>query len=157
MAERDVATAAERQRQQRDESCEAGETDVTVRVPVAARERLDQIVGGLRAGLPLSPRLIRGLAVLRDQKDVLARFGVDRAGIFGSVARGDDTSKSDIDVLLVLNPDPARDVFDLVTVRRSVFDAFSAVFPDLTVDVAFYKNLKPDIRARADAEAVYAY
>lgn len=152
-----MATAAERARQRDGGSRATGETDVNVRVPISARERLDELVQGLREGLPISPRLICALAVLRDQKDALDRLGVARAGIFGSVARGEDSAASDIDVLLVLKPDPSRDVFDLVAIRRSVFDAFAGVFPDVTVDVAFHKNLKPDIRVRADAEAVYPY
>ena len=33
---------------------------------------------------------------------VLERYGVQYAGVFGSVARGEDTPESDVDVLVVL-------------------------------------------------------
>lgn len=32
--------------------------------------------------------------------EIRDRFGVERIGIFGSVSRGDDTSESDVDVLI---------------------------------------------------------
>lgn len=152
-----MATAAERQRQRRERLRGVGDTEVTVRVPAASRGRLYALAQGLRDGLPISPRLIHALAVLRGRKNALGRLGVVRAGIFGSVARGEDTPDSDIDVLLVLNPDSTRDLFDLVAIRRCVFEAFGQAFPDINVDVSVYQNLKVDVRRHVDAEAVYAY
>lgn len=45
--------------------------------------------------------------------DVCRRYGVAELSVFGSVARGDDTACSDIDLLYVLAPDSTLG-FDLV-------------------------------------------
>jgi predicted nucleotidyltransferase len=41
-------------------------------------------------------------------------FGVNRIGLFGSYSRGGDTSESDIDILVDLNPPYAKHYFDLL-------------------------------------------
>jgi hypothetical protein len=40
--------------------------------------------------------------IRRRAAPILERYGVEYAGVFGSVARGEDTPDSDIDVLVVL-------------------------------------------------------
>jgi predicted nucleotidyltransferase len=40
----------------------------------------------------------------------LAARGVERAGVFGSVARGEDTVHSDLDVIVVFRPGARRDL-----------------------------------------------
>jgi len=40
----------------------------------------------------------------------LAAHGVERAGIFGSVARGEDTAASDLDLIVVFRPGVRRDL-----------------------------------------------
>ncbi|WP_391531047.1 nucleotidyltransferase family protein, partial [Candidatus Frankia nodulisporulans] len=48
--------------------------------------------------------------------EVCRRYGVAELSVFGSVARGDDTASSDIDLLYVLAPDSTLG-FDLVDLR----------------------------------------
>ncbi|HEY5880660.1 MAG TPA: nucleotidyltransferase domain-containing protein [Nakamurella sp.] len=41
---------------------------------------------------------------------VLASHGVDRAGVFGSVARGEDKPESDLDLIVAFRPGVRRDL-----------------------------------------------
>lgn len=55
----------------------------------------------------------RGLIV-----DIAARHGAMNVRIFGSVARGDETGKSDIDFLVAMEPD--RNLYDLVGLQQDI-------------------------------------
>lgn len=44
------------------------------------------------------------LRALRDRRAALEKLGVARASVFGSVARGEDTASSDVDVLIDVTP-----------------------------------------------------
>lgn len=64
------------------------------------------------SSLALMPR-----AVLKEHRGELLRvlksFGVKRAGVFGSVARGSDRVGSDIDLIVEFEPDAKRDLIRL--------------------------------------------
>ena len=152
-----MATAAERQRRRRERLRTSGVEQVAVVVPAGQRERIRRIAAALRAGQPVSPRLIAALDVLRGRRRALAELGADHAGIFGSLARGDDRPDSDIDVVLSFSKPEAHDAFRLIDMRRLVVDAFGEAFPDVDVDVSFYPMMKPLIRKETDKEAVYAF
>jgi predicted nucleotidyltransferase len=53
-------------------------------------------------------------AVLDRDRDAiraaLAAHGVERAGVFGSVARGEDTTESDLDLIVAFRPGVRRDL-----------------------------------------------
>ena len=53
------------------------------------------------------------LKKIREQWPRIARFGVKRLGIFGSVARGDSTEASDVDVLVEFEKPLGWEVVDL--------------------------------------------
>ena len=53
---------------------------------------------------PTSPALARCLLAIRERESWLRSFGVVHAAVFGSVARGEDRSDSDVDVLVELIP-----------------------------------------------------
>jgi uncharacterized protein len=57
----------------------------------------------------------------------LAAHGVERAGVFGSVARGEDTATSDLDLIVVFRPGVRR---DLVSISEDL-----AALTGLSVDV----------------------
>lgn len=44
---------------------------------------------------------------------VLATHGVSEAGVFGSVARGQDSGRSDLDLIVAFRPDARRDLVRL--------------------------------------------
>jgi predicted nucleotidyltransferase len=53
---------------------------------------------------PASPVLERCLLAIRERESWLRSVGVVHAAVFGSVARGEDRSDSDVDVLVELVP-----------------------------------------------------
>ena len=76
-----------------------------------------------------------------------ARHGASNVRIFGSVARGDETSGSDIDVLVDLQP--GRSLFDLGAFLEEVKALLGC-----PVDVVTEKGLRPRIRERVLQQAV---
>lgn len=82
-----------------------------------------------------------------DIKAAAARRGASNIRIFGSVARGDADSTSDIDFLVDLAPD--RSLFDLGSLLMDLADLLGA-----KVDVVTEASLKPRVRQQVLAEAV---
>ena len=74
------------------------------------------------------------------------RRGVGRIRVFGSVARGDETSGSDVDLLVDL--DPGRTVLDLIGFQQDAEEILG-----VPVDVATARYMKPRLRTRALREA----
>jgi len=65
-------------------------------------------------------RLDDVLAVLRAHADELRARGVLHAGVFGSVARGEDTEESDVDVAVELDPNHPIGLFQFVAIERTI-------------------------------------
>ena len=76
-----------------------------------------------------------------------AAHGVRDVRVFGSVARGDAAAGSDVDLLVVLDPD--RSLVDLGAFLMDVRDLL-----DCRVDVVTEAGLKPRLRERVLSEAV---
>ena len=72
---------------------------------------------------------------------LLERYGVRRASLFGSVARGDDTSKSDVDILVEMPEDAS--LLELAGLKIDLEEALSR-----DVDVLTYDSLHPLLRDR---------
>ena len=66
------------------------------------------------------PTLARVLTILRAQEPVLRRRGILHAGVFGSVARGDATSTSDIDIVVEIDYATGFDTMDLIDIEESL-------------------------------------
>lgn len=92
------------------------------------------------------------LAVLSAHADELRRRGILHAALFGSVARGDATSESDIDILVDVDPAAHIGLFGYVAVAQYLEDLFP-----IRVDVANRKTLKDAIRPSVLKDAVYAF
>ena len=81
-------------------------------------------------------------------QEIRERFSVRRLAVFGSVARGESTDTSDVD-LLVEFEGPAD------------FDTYMALkfyLEDLlerSVDLATHKAIRPSMRARIESEAIH--
>jgi len=85
---------------------------------------------------------------LRNQvEDVMRRRGVTRAGVFGSVARGDATPESDVDFLVEF--EKGRTLLDLSGLRLDLRDALGR-----DVDVATPNSLHPAMRDQILSELV---
>jgi uncharacterized protein len=90
--------------------------------------------------------------ILRRHADTLRDRGVRHAALFGSLARGDATSESDIDILIELAPEARVDLFAYVELRNYIADLFPG-----RVDVVNKRALKPHLRQPTDTDAIYAF
>jgi len=89
------------------------------------------------------------LDLLRSSKgEFEKRFSVRRIGLFGSMLRGDDTSESDIDIV--------------VDMEHPTFDKYMDLKFHLErligreVDLVLLESIKPRLKPRITREAVYA-
>lgn len=100
-----------------------------------------------RLGLPDTPLGRRLRRHRRAVVDLAERRGFRNVRVFGSVARGEDTERSDIDLLV--DADPGVGVVALAGLARELTDLLG-----VTVDVVPAASLKRGVRAEALAEAV---
>ena len=75
-----------------------------------------------------------------------------RAAVFGSVARGESRSDSDIDIMVEIDPEAHLTVFDYAGLKDYIASLF-----DGPVDVVNRDGLKPYVRPAATADAIYAF
>lgn len=92
----------------------------------------------------MTPSLLK----LKSQVEpVMRRRGVVRAGVFGSVARGEDTTESDVDFLVEF--EVGRTLLDLSGLRLDLIELLSR-----DVDVVTVASLHPRLRDHILAEVV---
>jgi predicted nucleotidyltransferase len=92
------------------------------------------------------------IARLKEREADLRAHGVTHAALFGSVARNEQNADSDIDILVELDPAMVATIFDYAGVKDYVASLFQG-----SVDVIDREALKPRIRPRAAADAIYAF
>ncbi|MCA6115534.1 nucleotidyltransferase family protein [Bradyrhizobium sp. WSM 1738] len=92
------------------------------------------------------------LETLRRSEHALRERGVKHAALFGSVARGENRSDSDIDIMIEFDPEARITVFDYVDIKEYIAQLF-----DGPVDVVNREGLKPYLRPAAMADAIYAF
>lgn len=98
-------------------------------------------------GLPASPLGRRMRRHRRAVLETLERAGARNPRVFGSVARGEDTTNSDIDILVDLD-----DTVGLVTLARLTRELTELLGTE--VDVVPAATLKPGVREHVLAEAI---
>lgn len=77
-----------------------------------------------------------------------SEYGISRIGIFGSVARGEQTPESDVDVLVEA---PVLDLLSLVGIKRQLEEMFGS-----PVDVVRKTEYMPErFRKRVEKEVIY--
>ena len=89
------------------------------------------------------------LTLLRAHKAVLVqRFGVADIALFGSTARGESTSDSDLDILIR---------FDGLATSKRYFGVqfYLEDLTGLSVDLVTDKALRPELRPYVEREAIY--
>jgi len=85
--------------------------------------------------------------VSRRIKPILRKFGVKRAGIFGSVARGENIPGSDLDLLIQV--EKTTTLIKLLSLKNVLEDLLKT-----HVDLVEYSMLKPERRDEVLSEEV---
>src|SRR3569623_956155 len=92
------------------------------------------------------------IAVLRQHRPELERLGVRHAALFGSVARGEATADSDIDIAVEIDAKALPDVYAFVGIKDRVVKLF-----DGRVDVVNRVFLRSEVRDNSAADLIYAF
>lgn len=99
----------------------------------------------------VASRSLRG--VLERNRDgvleILARYGAVNPRVFGSVARGDATASSDVDLLVDLLPDPRSALMRVAGLGEELFDLLG-----VRVDVVADVLMRDEVSASAHADSV---
>ena len=91
------------------------------------------------------------LQVLSDNREELSRFGIKSIAVFGSVARGEATRDSDVDILVEFHPEERVGIFRFLELKEHLEGLFGR-----EVDLVTPAGLKPRLRDGILAEAVVA-
>jgi uncharacterized protein len=94
----------------------------------------------------------RIISTLLENRAELERQGVLHAALFGSMARGDATAESDIDIMIDLDPAHGMGVFEYVGLKEYISGLF-----DIPVDVVNREGLFPYVKPAATADAIYVF
>ena len=87
-------------------------------------------------------------ALRRFKESNQQRYRIEKIGIFGSSARGDMNSESDIDVVVVLEK---QDLLNLIGIKQDLEEQFS-----VPVDIVSYRERMNDyLKSRIEDEALY--
>jgi uncharacterized protein len=92
------------------------------------------------------------IAALRAHEQELKNAGIVRLSLFGSVARGDATPQSDVDLMAEFDNAKEFSILDMVRLENRLADILQA-----RVELAPARALKDGIRERATREAVLAF
>ncbi|MBN1932081.1 MAG: nucleotidyltransferase domain-containing protein [Desulfobacterales bacterium] len=89
------------------------------------------------------------LAVLKKRKaEFEADFGITAIGVFGSLARGEGTPDSDVDIVIKM---AKPDLFYMVHIKEELEDDYKT-----KVDIVHYREkMNAFLKKRIDLEAVY--
>ncbi len=90
--------------------------------------------------------------MLRAHERDLRRLGVAHAGVFGSVARGEASTTSDIDVLVELDESRPIGVFEYARLKLYINQLF-----DGSSDVVNRRTLRPLLQAGILRDTVHAF
>jgi len=91
------------------------------------------------------------LNTLHSNLESIRRFGVERIGLFGSLARSEADAESDIDVLVRFTK--GNKTFDNYMELRFYLEA---LFDGHSIDLVVEETVKPRIKASVFKDAVYA-
>ena len=88
-------------------------------------------------------------ALRRFKKGNQRKYRIEKIGIFGSFARGDMNTESDIDVVVLLEK---QDLFNLIGIKQDLEEQLG-----LPVDVVSYREKMNDyLKRKIEDEALYA-
>lgn len=81
---------------------------------------------------------------------ILKRNNIKRAGLFGSVVKGNDTETSDIDILVEL--DSEISLIEFIRIKLELEDNLNR-----KIDLVEYKAIKPRLKERILSEELRIY
>ena len=87
------------------------------------------------------------IKLLEKERETIKSFGVRELGVFGSFARNEQTSNSDVDVLVDLERKTFDAYMDLLFFLEGLFGR--------KVDLVMKETIKPIIKNRILSETVY--
>jgi len=89
------------------------------------------------------------IIALRELKPELQRrYGVEKFAIFGSVARGEDTEESDVDIAIL--QESGLDYFDLIDLKTYLENKLQK-----SVDIGFFDSMRTFIKNRIEKDFIY--
>jgi predicted nucleotidyltransferase len=94
----------------------------------------------------------RVLRTIREHEAALHRLGVAKLWLFGSLARGDTGTESDVDVMIAIPRGRKFSLFDLGEVRIELCELL-----DREVDVVIEEDLLPAFRSDIASDLVQAF
>lgn len=92
------------------------------------------------------------IAKLREYEPELRAAGISRLSLFGSVARGDASLESDVDLMAEFDPEKQFSLLDMVHMENRLGDILGA-----RVELTSAAALKDRVRERVTREAVRAF
>jgi predicted nucleotidyltransferase len=90
------------------------------------------------------------LKTLKSNKLKLSKFGIKSVGLFGSYIRNEQSSKSDIDILIDFEPE--KENFDNY---MAVYDLFEKIFKNEKIEIVTKNGLSPYIGPKILKEVHY--
>jgi hypothetical protein len=92
------------------------------------------------------------IQTLRLHEPELRAAGILHLRLFGSVARGEASSESDVDLMADLDRSKRLTLFSMAGLENRLSDLLG-----VKVDLAPANSMKQAVRARADREAIHAF
>ncbi len=96
-----------------------------VRIAHALEMSTDALAGNAISLLAGTPELANVIAAIRTIREPLEHEGVEHIDVFGSVARGDASPESDIDVIVTPRADARFSLFNLSAVGSALEDTLA--------------------------------
>ena len=85
--------------------------------------------------------------LIREHETEIRERGVTGLALFGSMARGEEGPRSDVDIVVDIDPNRRLSLFDLSGLRLFFCDLFGR-----EADVVIRKNLRPRFREKVSKE-----
>ena len=92
------------------------------------------------------------IRTLKEHEAELRAAGVVHLRLHGSVARGDESKNSDVDLIAEFDPDRRYTLIDMVKLENRLQDLLG-----VRVDLSPAHTLKEPVRSKAESEAVLAF
>jgi hypothetical protein len=92
------------------------------------------------------------IETLRRHEPELRAAGIVHLRLFGSVARGEESAQSDVDLMADLDRSMRLNLFNLAHLENRLSDMLG-----VKADLAFADSMKERVRARAAHEAIDAF